>query len=91
MMMTQEIPLIERAKRILCLHCEHLSSLDEFSVDDNESRLVVKCSPREGELCFTPLRSKCKEYKADCQSQPEPCNGDCEKCQTRTEWQEWDA
>lgn len=79
----------EHIKPILCLHCEHMLGLHEAHLEDDEYMPVAKCDRGNGESFHTPLRTRCSKYYADCSKQPEPCNGDCEKCRTRTEWKEW--
>ena len=72
---------------ILCLHCKHNLELSKGQIGDgDEFAALVRCG-RDG--WYKHLRTNCPGYKADCLKQQEPCNGDCEKCRTRTEWKEW--
>ena len=79
-------PNPEHIKRILCLHCERNMGLYEEWRGEEACAALVKCGRDEW---YRHLRTKCPRYKADCLKQPEPCNGDCEHCKSRTEWQEW--
>lgn len=82
-------PNPEHIKRILCLHCERMVDLKQKeSYDELSAIAFVLCDTGFG-VFNKYLRTKCHRYKADCLKQPEPCNGDCEQCANRTEWQEW--
>ena len=81
-------PNQEFIKRILCLHCERNMGLSEEWRGEGACAALVECG-RDGCWVYRHLRTRCSGYKADCLKQPEPCNGDCEKCRTRTEWKEW--
>ena len=78
----------EHIKHILCLHCERNMGLDGEGKGEGVRIALVRCG-RDRCWTYRYLRTRCPEYKADCSKQPEPCNGDCEKCRTRTEWKEW--
>lgn len=72
---------------ILCLSCKRYAYID--TTPDGEIR--VWCSLNSGLRIPNSLHyKKCYRY-IDKYLHSAPCTGDCKACESRTEWQEWDA
>lgn len=70
--------MILTVRDILCVMCQYSNGI----VDMGYAGAGVYCSLLKR---YTGLRVDCANFK----SRPAECSGDCEHCESRTEWQEW--